>query len=380
MIYSETRLVYSLLELRNPQLFEDTQQWEKSVARLDMAIVIAGAPGDNRLDRILDTIEHIQAAHLPILEGVVPSDKEPATPGTDEISVNVSNLSPKIIPSIPPPSMSGFRKMAATPFILPGFLKDWPALTNHYWGSVSYLLQVTGRGRVVPVEIGEDYRQANWTQRIMHWESFLRGIGMLPSKINTDEAPQGQTTILYLAQHNLLTQFPKLRSDILIPDYAYSSPVPPPCFPSYKPPGNEEQLVINAWLGPKGTTSPAHTDPYFNCYCQVLGRKTVWLAPPFQEEMYPFSDPSAPHTTRITSNESSKGSLASESSGDNMGNTSRVDVFDATADQEYPLFGSVVRPQSFCAVLEPGDMLYIPPGWWHAMRSEDISFSVSIWF
>jgi ribosomal protein L16 Arg81 hydroxylase len=31
-------------------------------------------------------------------------------------------------------------------------------------------------------------------------------------------------------------------------------------------------------------------------------------------------------------------------------------------------------------ILEEGDLLYIPPKWWHYVRSLSISFSVSFWW
>jgi hypothetical protein len=62
-----------------------------------------------------------------------------------------------------------------------------------------------------------------------------------------------------------------------------------------------------------------------------------------------------------------------------MSNTSRVDVF-APDGTQFPLFTEHVAPHSLGALLEPGDLLYFPPGWWHAMRSEETSFSVSMWF
>lgn len=44
---------------------------------------------------------------------------------------------------------------------------------------------------------------------------------------------------------------------------------------------------------------------------------------------------------------------------------------------KYPFFADVVMLQ---AILEPGDMLYIPQGWWHDIRSLDPSISVSFWW
>lgn len=96
--------------------------------------------------------------------------------------------------------------------------------------------------------------------------------------------------------------------------------------------------------------------------------------------MYPFSDPHAPHTAKTEEKvgDNSTGKEAKQD-GPSMSNTSRVEVF-SSQNPTYPLFDSIVRPRAVSAILEPGDMLFIPPGWWHAMRSEEISFSVSMWF
>jgi lysine-specific demethylase 8 len=67
-----------------------------------------------------------------------------------------------------------------------------------------------------------------------------------------------------------------------------------------------------------------------------------------------------------------------------MSNTSQVDVFAPSAAEQrlegHPLFWERVAPHAISATLEPGDLLFFPPGWWHAMRSEEKSFSVSMWF
>lgn len=255
-LYSDCRLLYSLLDLWDSDSINDSIQWECIVARLDMAIIVSGAPGENRLDLILETIRHIQLNHLPV------SDFRLEHPFTSNHSIPLSALTVNAVPCLSAPSLSKFATLATRPFIIKGFLKDWPALQEHPWKSPSYLLHVSGRGRVVPVEVGSDYRAEDWDQTIMPWEMFLVSIGMIsPSEMQNigykvAEVPPSKT--YYLAQHTLLTQFPELRSDIVIPDYVYVSQDAPAHFPSYRAPGNEEQLVINAWLGPRGTVSPAH--------------------------------------------------------------------------------------------------------------------------
>jgi ribosomal protein L16 Arg81 hydroxylase len=69
-----------------------------------------------------------------------------------------------------------------------------------------------------------------------------------------------------------------------------------------------------------------------------------------------------------------------------MSNTSQVDAFPATSEDMarsrviHPEFWDNVVPHALSVTLEPGDLLFFPPGWWHAMRSEETSFSVSMWF
>lgn len=67
-----------------------------------------------------------------------------------------------------------------------------------------------------------------------------------------------------------------------------------------------------------------------------------------------------------------------------MSNTSCVDVFATPVPGQepemHPDFWEKVAPNAISATLEPGDLLFFPPGWWHAMRSEEKSFSVSMWF
>ena len=70
-----------------------------------------------------------------------------------------------------------------------------------------------------------------------------------------------------------------------------------------------------------------------------------------------------------------------------MGNTSTFpllrDGYDkAKLMNEFPSFAEHVWPHAMETVLYPGDLLVMPPGWWHAMRGEreGPGWSVSMWY
>ncbi len=108
------------------------------------------------------------------------------------------------------------------------------------------------------------------------------------------------------------------------------------------------------WMG-KDTIQPLHIDEALtnpirmsNLFVQVYGRKYVILIPPSQTSKL-YQKPRS-----LFSN------IDAES----------VDL------NTYPLCNDL---EGFATWLEPGDLLYIPPLYWHYMRAEGISISVSLW-
>ena len=219
-----------------------------AIQGLDRAIVFAGAPG--RLDLTHDLIETLQFQYTIPKSAVYGCLLESATSGRQQCGPTLTPVPQIHIQNILSSDLS-------TPFIIPGALSDWPAISDpdHTWNSVDYLLSIAGPGRIVPIEIGNDYRVDEWSQQMMPWEDFLCRLRM--------HGGTRKSEMVYLAQHSLLTQFPKLRDDILIPDLVYI--VPKTGETVHKPPANEDGLIINAWLGPKGTISPAHKVRFHLC-------------------------------------------------------------------------------------------------------------------
>ncbi|PIO76875.1 hypothetical protein TELCIR_01067 [Teladorsagia circumcincta] len=108
----------------------------------------------------------------------------------------------------------------------------------------------------------------------------------------------------------------------------------------------------NGWIGPGSTVSPLHTDPRENIFCQILGRKFFRLvAPSDSENVYAFKD----------------GIIT---------NTSQVDVLNPDL-KKYPDFA---KARCWDGVVEAGDVLFIPQGWWHLVAALSNSISISFWF
>lgn len=244
MLYIDAAVLKVLARASLPDLHDDVAR--ECIATLDKAVVIAGAATDDaRRDYIVhDLIRRLQSG----IPWRTPSSAVfIACPAPVPRPLSASrNTIPTLaaLPSIFTPQQHWSR----APFVIRGYADHWPAMHHpHQWASLSYLFSVAGPGRMVPVEVGDDYRSDDWTQKLITWEDFLSSLD--PSTAHS----QHQT--IYLAQHSLLTQFPQLRDDITLPDIVYACPDAPD-FPAYKPPSN---VIVNAWLGPKGTISPAHT-------------------------------------------------------------------------------------------------------------------------
>lgn len=352
-----------------------------------MAIIISGAIASTRMDWIQRAIAIAQSVGCPTQTsyssslGVAPAHQRP------KLGISTDLLyAPAVIPHLPaPPSLASYlAHHLHRPFVLPGYILDpdsacppWPAVTR--WADSDYLLSRVGRGRWVPVEEGAAYDDESWGQRIVPFEDFLERAGF------RSRDSHGSSRPMYLAQHSLFRQFPTLERDIVIPDYAWSRPAPSGDCPNYQPPDNKDGLVINVWIGSGSgeIVSPAHTvsldpcdhglplqDPYYNCYAQVVGRKRVWLAPP--------------HCSAYMQ---CHGGESRALSAKYMSNTSRLPLLRSGMDigqlaKQFPSFMAHVWPHSMEAVLEPGDLLVMPPGWWHAMRGEGNGpgWSVSMWY
>ena len=115
-------------------------------------------------------------------------------------------------------------------------------------------------------------------------------------------------------------------------------------FPEYLDPQDINGKVF-FWLGPEGTITPLHHDPVNLIFVQVYGRKVWKIIPPY-------------YTHRLYNY---------------RGVFSEVDCENPDY-QKYPLFANVPIIE---VTLNAGDAIFMPVGWWHAVKSLDISMSMS---
>ena len=339
------------LHLQRPQHDFPASWLNDTVKTLDMALIMTGAP---RREKLIEQIFSELQRHLDECSHF--RDYEPIA----DIFPPESYRAPQIEYPVRRATMalSDFQKhlKTATPIVLTGELLLWPALKHQLWSNPAYLLSKTfGGRRLVPIELGRSYTDDDFGQAIMPFGDFIRNYLVKTSG--------GQ--IGYLAQHDLFSQIPGLRKDIITPIFCSTNPPPPaPGTPlaNAKIPHLETPLA-KIWLGPAGTISSLHTDPYHNILCQVVGKKYVRLYSPHEtSKLYP----------RGTTED-----------GIDMSNTSRVEAqniemnLEEDSDGEFPLFAEAEYMET---ILNEGECLYIPVGWWHYVRSLTVSISVSFWW
>ncbi|KAJ4295498.1 hypothetical protein N0V90_007511 [Kalmusia sp. IMI 367209] len=400
----------------------------KVVKLLDMALILTGAPEREELVELwfealearAHTMSHSASKELGVPprndgEGHVENTERPSK--RRRVDVDICPSFPETFPdtiTIPPSlrrplprarelGLSAFQSHISspdtqTPLIIEGAIDHWPALEDERaWKKPAYLLRKTlGGQRLVPVEIGRSYTDEGWGQKILSFADFMQSYMLddphgRPTNGKADPNGDSDTEAAqkgYLAQHNLFSQIPSLRSDIAIPDYCYCEPAPTRTNPAnVKPVEKLEEPLLNAWFGPKDTISPLHTDPYHNILAQVVGYKYVRLyAPEETPKLYPRD---------------------ADENGIDMSNTSRVDLGMAMGawpeiscwetstaghrsaiahvddDERVALehaFTNFKHAAYLEGVLGPGDCVYIPTGWWHYVRSLTPSFSVSFWW
>ena len=105
------------------------------------------------------------------------------------------------------------------------------------------------------------------------------------------------------------------------------------------------------WIGPLGTLTPLHCDYDDNIFAQIWGSKRIFLSPPHHDEFLYSREANAI-------------------------------LFGSPFDPEAPDFDKypLARQAAMIEVtVHPGDMLYVPAGWFHKVRALNFSLSSNRW-
>jgi hypothetical protein len=213
------------------------------------------------------------------------------------------------------------------PVVITGMATQWPACSR--W-SFDFFAQLDPE-RAVILEKG-NVLQGETAFESARMADYLAG---LKEDGNDEPGAKGDVAAkLYLSMFRVFEQFPQLRTDV---DFSLLEAM-------------TLKQVYFAWLGPAGTLTGYHIDWIDNILAQISGRKHVWLVPPsVSQAMYP----SRKYDYRSTLSEV------------------EPNTWDA---RRHPLFATV-RPSEI--TLEPGQMLFIPRGWWHRVLSLTPSISIN---
>lgn len=207
------------------------------------------------------------------------------------------------------------------PLLLRGMTAEWPAMKK--W-SFEFFASLNLEKAVFLEQNNVMQGDARFAE--MSYRDYFQ---QLASPVTGADASVG-----YLSVFKIFRSFPELKPDV---DFSILA-------------RHKIKNTVAGWIGPAGTVTGFHVDWGDNMLAQICGRKEVRLVSPAQSHlMYP-------------SNRFDQGTTSS-----------RIDA-DHYDQQRFPLFRQARQRR---VELQPGEMLFIPRGWWHYVRSLDKSISVS---
>jgi hypothetical protein len=119
--------------------------------------------------------------------------------------------------------------------------------------------------------------------------------------------------------------------------------------------GKWDRSAPSVWVGQKGNITRLHYDSFHGLLAQLTGRKRVVLFPPYESSNL-YCDPLFSWNQR---------------------SFSKLPTDCLRADRHvFPKFWNVRR--YYETVIGPGDVLYIPPLWWHEVESLDNTISIPL--
>lgn len=263
-----------------------------------------------------------------ILHNILPKPLEYKEIVDEKIILPKEELKTTILPSINIEDEETFLIeyfLKSKPVIIKGYVNKWDAYNK--WSHKFFYQSFYYRS--IPVEYGESYVSSDYSSKVITFGEYLEFSN------NTG----------YLAQHNIFHQIPQLKDDIMITSLVFCDSTT----------SQYDDVDMNIFLGKPKCYSPLHQDPRHNFFCQINGKKFVRLVSngyDNKNELYCFDN--------TTPNK----------------NSSKVNVFDIDK-KLYPNITNVIFEDY---LMEAGDCLFIPKGYFHAMFGVTNNISLSQWF
>ncbi|MHC5853060.1 cupin-like domain-containing protein [Nostoc sp.] len=217
------------------------------------------------------------------------------------------------------------------PFLIEGVAEYWNGYKN--WSN-DYLLEKCGNN-IVPVSFfTKNY--LNNSNYVLHENNNNNKEMKLKDYLDIISENKKIDLEYYMRDVDFVKYFPELTSDINYPDYF-----------SIKP-------SIFFWFGSLGKTTTLHFDQLHNILVQIRGKKRILLFSPSNYlSFYPPLRESGAY-----------------------GNFSKVNPITPNLE----LFPKFPWKDQIEVILQAGEMLYIPPLWWHHVTGIDQNISLSCWY
>lgn len=207
------------------------------------------------------------------------------------------------------------------PLLTHEMTRDWPAMEK--W-SFEFFSKLSLNKQVYLEQ--DNVMQGEAAYSVQSYADSLRAI--------IEDDGSGSQKAGYLSVFKIFRAFPELEQDV---DFSLLAQ-------------HQVKSTGAGWIGPAGTVTGYHIDWGDNLLAQIVGRKQVHLVSPADSKyMYP--------TNRF----------------DQGTRSSAIDA-EKWDEAKHPLYRNATVHK---LVLNPGDMLFIPRGWWHQVKSLDKSISVS---
>lgn len=215
----------------------------------------------------------------------------------------------------------------ARPVILTGEMAGWPALAR--W-TPWYLAEVVGRR---PIEFQGDRDSEPGFEMFKDAHRRSEPFDAFIARITQPGARNDSYVTAYNASRNAEALAPLWRDLGRLEKFLTPTP------------GDRDGMM---WIGPAGTVTPLHHDLTNNFIAQVTGRKRVRLLP-------------ASEVGRLYNHRH---------------------VFSEISDLEDPAVDGTLYPRIdgarvYGIELGPGEILFIPIGWWHQVKALDFSVSLT---